>query len=141
MSTPHSRLTITDQIYYQIPEEDPYEISTRVSRNLHTNEQVWSRKCTATDKWELLDLGWLKGKGCSLIVIENHAGTFTQVVPSQTELEVEAKKIIEIKYKDNKQGWLIYPQATERFVPVDSDSLVLRCQQDTTKFTIYAIPL
>lgn len=139
---PPSKLTIVEEIYYQVsPNEDPYQISTKVSRELKTKEQIWSRKCRATEQWKPLDLGWLEGLGCSLIAIENHAGTFNQVQPTKEELEIEAKKILCLSYEKNDLGFLIYPQATEKFVPVVSDALTIRCKEGETDFTIWAIPL
>ena len=146
-----ARLVCLDKVVFRSPTGGsiaPLDIG--FTRILETDDQPYQRRIEVDWGWHLVDLGWLDG-GCSMIVVQNREGIFTQVQPTQEERDEAARKIVELsfweipakespRYKSETSGrWLIYPTECFRGSP-SSSQLFLRCRHGKARCTITAFP-
>src|SRR6516165_2146294 len=88
------RVTVVEIVHFISPGAAPISVESRFVRKLSTDEQPYVRRMTVDEKWQKLDLGWLKGSRPSMLVIENHEGQFTQVNPTKEEREESARRVV-----------------------------------------------
>lgn len=134
------RVTVVEKVYHQTAGEEPFAVENTFSRNLKTQEQPYSRRCTATEEWQPLDCGWLKGN-VGMLIISNLAGTGLTTIPSGDERAEIEKQVLEICDEDCVDGaWLIPPGEAMRGIPKDASRLCVRCQSGSIKYKLSLIP-
>lgn len=132
------RLTVVEQVYHQPFGEEATCISSRFSRHLKTQEQIYQRfRRTATEEWQELDFGWIIKVG--MVTIQNEVGKGLQAIPTDAEKEAMAKQVLEITFGNLVALLLIPPGESIRFIPV-SANLSIRCQSGKAKFSYSVIP-
>ena len=67
---PKSRITSLTKIYHQCQGQQPTSVDSSYSCGTMTEEQVYVRKKTLGDQWELLETGWL-GNVFGLVMVVN----------------------------------------------------------------------
>jgi len=63
------RLTVVDNLYYQVPGDEPEHFQATFSRTLESDEQPYTRKISVGPEWRLLDFGWIDEPG--LFILDN----------------------------------------------------------------------
>lgn len=141
------RITVVERVYHQRFGEQPVQMESRFGRELSDGEQPYIRtgvNCKATEKWGLIDSGWIRTAG--MIIIVNEEGKFRQIKPTEEEREESNKKILEVAYlcsgvlASNNHRWFVLPGESMRACPSDIKSLGIRCQSGEAKFTICVYP-
>lgn len=128
---------IVQETIYHITPDGAESLAANSNRKLASDEQMYQRRCTATDKWEQLDTGWVKD--IALLHVENKEGRFL-INPSEEEREDSDKRVLEISYcPEVVGGWLIPPRETFRGTPSGS-TLYIRCKHGEAKYLVSAIP-
>lgn len=139
MADVKDRLTVVETVYHRPSGEDATSVESRFSRELRTINQVYLRRCRATEEWQNLDCGWLSS--CSMLCIRNRAGTNLQVIPSDEERKETARKILEVSYCSSPRDvWLVYPGESMRASPAQVKELRVRCQSGAVQFDLCLIP-
>lgn len=137
---PEARIVVVESVYHQRFGEDPEEVQSRFSRALESNEQLYKRQLKATEEWQPLDCGWLRGN-VGMLVIANTEGQFLTPNPTDEEREALSKRVIEVAYGAGiKFSWLIPPGESMRGCPSSAGSLHVRCHSETATFTLYLFP-
>lgn len=137
-----ARITICEQAYYRLPEDNPILIDRRFVRFLKTDEQLYVRKCSATEEREPLDFGWVKHPG--LIIILNKATPPRQTSPTEAEAKLITEKVLQLSFSssliDNDHCLLIPPGESLRIETLSPGDLLIRSKVGKTKYTIYVFP-
>lgn len=133
------RLTQTLNVYHIHAGEQPHAIQIAVNRELETSDEVYTRRLTASEAWQEIDLGWLKDKSGS-ICIENLEGRSRQFNPTPEEKQAASGRTIELS-NGNPDGLIILVRPTWPicFEPKQS-KLFVRCQSDKASFRLTAFP-
>lgn len=137
---PKPRLTVVETVYHQIPGESPSEFSCKFSQEIESDEQPYQRKKKIGEKWEPLDLNWLKDD-CGMVCICNEAKVNQR---GQTEEEKEAisKQIIQIGFRVNPDypDLEVFPGESVRFRPYAPHFVCLRCQSGKVRYSLFIVP-
>lgn len=133
-----SRLSVVRMTYHQAKGEQPISSTSRWSQFLDTDEPVYSKTIEIGEEWVDLPLGHAKEP--SLCIVENRAGQFEGVLPTQEWKDEEAAKIIAVSFGGSTEHCLIYPGSDFPFAPVDASKIRLRCQNGTTSVRITVYP-
>lgn len=139
------RITVVDMLYHQRVDKKIRLIESRFSRELEISKQPYEREFEATEEWQPLDCGWLEGK-VGMLAITNDEGRFLEVIPTEEEREAVALKVLEIAYDPGDPNhhipgsWLVPPGESMRGSPSHAESLEIRCQSGTAKFTLHLLP-
>lgn len=137
-----SRMTITEMIYHQQPDQQPSVIQSRFVRWLSNDEQNFVRQLSVGTEWRKLDTGWVKAVG--MLVIRNNEDRLG-TIPTTEQAEEQAGKTLEISIQ-HKAGEphapsaIIRPGESARFEPGEEIFLYIRCRKGEVKTTINAVP-
>jgi hypothetical protein len=137
------RMTVVESVYYQAnPEEEPQGIENRYVLIGGEDEQVYSRlKIKADETWRPIDTGWIEKP--FIVVIKNRAGIYTQVNPTEEQVEEDKKKVLQINYEGlTIITEVVYPRCSSRVTPsyLMANKLQIRCNFDHTFYDLYAYP-
>lgn len=133
------KLIIVEQVYHQPVDSPAIVVETRSSRELVSCEQVYERRLAAAEEWTELELGWIATPG--LLVIKNLASFFPQKIPTESEKQEAAKKILLVQYRGDSRGWLIHPGESMRAVPSPGDTpIILRSLCGITNYSVHVFP-
>jgi hypothetical protein len=137
------RLTVVEQIvHFNHRSQRLYPISSAYSHSLATSEQPYERPLVATEEWQPLDCGWIKG--CSALYLHNEEGTNLQAFPSDEEARDIAARVIEVAFDHAGvppfNSWIIRPGMTMRATPSDPRSLMVRCRKGEARFMLCLFP-
>ena len=142
------RLTVVETVYHRSIGQEPSMFDSRFSRELKTRDQPYGpRRLVATEKWALVDLGWVKSAG--MIVVRNEEGQHLQANPTEQERAETRRKVLEIAWQetvDNPEieepsnySWLVPPGESFRGYPACS-KLLIRCRSGNAKYTLFVVP-
>lgn len=136
------RLTVTETVYHQTPGEEASFINSNFSRELEVKEEPYTRRCTATEEWQPLDLGWLKDLGVGMLVIRNEQGKIFDKIPTAEEREEEFKRVLQLRYRGDHVNhfWIIPPTETIKGCPSQAESLLIRSAYKTAKYSLFLVP-
>lgn len=137
------RLVVVESVYHLPLGRPPTMVDVRFSRFLSTEEQARVKKCKATTEWTPFDLAWLSV--CSMLVVENLEGKFTQKIPTPLEREEAHKKVLEIGVTVGGEGvvepcFLVRPGESFRASPKSLSSLRIRSAYGEASFQLTLIP-
>ena len=139
MAEPQSRVTVVEQVYHQILNEQPHLVESRFSRGLQSDEQAYERRLKVDEGGMPLDCGWLTE--ASQLLIINEEGRNLQVIPTDEERKELAKKVLEIFFGDRPDNcWLVPPGESMRACSNTLHALKIRSQSGTIRFTLHVIP-
>lgn len=134
-----SRLTVVESIYFQPQNGNPKQVSAGFERKLSSTEDPYERNLKITTTWQKIDWGWLEDVGT--FVISNEEGKRLQKIPTPEEEAAIAACVVEISYsQDSKEAWLIPPGESMRGFPKIPQSLFIRCQSETVRIKLFAVP-
>lgn len=149
-------LVVVDQVVHRNIEQEPTSTICRFSRSLHTDEQPWIRHFEVTEEWKPIECGWIET--CSMLVLENKEGRFTQVVPTQEErdeaalkqvilgyplpknMPKEALEYLEILYPTGINFLVVQPGESGRFQPTNVQALHIRSRYRAAKCVLTLYP-
>jgi len=135
---PFDRLTVVETVYYQAYEESPVSIESKYERILQTvQEQVYIRRLTATQEWELLEYGWVEDPG--LVHIQNLEGKGPSDLPEQERAALSDTLLLLVSHnKTLISSWVILAGESMRGLP--QGELFVRSLNKPVRFTLRAIP-
>lgn len=141
---PLAFLTVVTTVYHQPVDAQPVTVGTcSASRQLETDEYPYKRpNFRVGDKWQLLDLGWLKDKGISLIHLVNELPQLQQV-PTRAEKDLIHSRVVElgIDVGDRIQEFAaVRPGFPAQFEPLFIDSIWIRCRNGAATCTLTLVP-
>jgi hypothetical protein len=141
---PKARLTVVEQVYHQLPGENPTRIESKFYQALDIAEQLYHRRMKATERWQKIDCGWIQE--VSEVCIHNDEGRFLVVQPSDEERAEAARKVLEVSFGDygpdppSGPVWLVRPGQSMRGCPSEFQRLCIRSQCGEARCSIYLIP-
>ena len=138
MTELRDRLTVVCSVYHQPFGEQPQAFESRFSRALRSNEQPYDHRLTVGSEWVPLDCGWIHDAG--MLLLFNEAGRNLRQYPSEEEQQRLAEQVIELRYINQPDGWLIPPGESLRAYPAASDRLEIRCRGEAALIRIVAVP-
>lgn len=138
---PSGTLTVIETVYYRPLGEEATAVDTRFSQSLVGDEQVYERRCRASESMEALDLGWFAEKPDSIgyVRIANDEGKFLQVNPTDEQRKESSEKIL-ILSVDGIAFDRIIPGDSRRISPPDATSISIESASGVTRFTINIYP-
>lgn len=151
----HHRLTVAGQVYHQVLDQNPQSVPIALTRNVKSDEQVYSRNIRVGDTWKPIDRGWFtladpeKGveeNKIGLIVIGNDEGRGFHVQPTEEERKLALSRVVLVGYFIEGVGTFpvlkIRPGECWPIDPFDFSALRLRCQPEgqSAKCKIYLYP-
>jgi hypothetical protein len=138
-----NRLTVVHQVNHVAQGFPGKTMVLAFDRELEVEEEAYERNmCKATEEWQEIDLGFLKGKSLSYVFIRNNVGQNLQVNPSLEEKEKIAKKILEvvIGFKPlSLYSWLVPPGECFGGCP-SSRSVWVRCLSGEARYSLFVAP-
>ncbi len=143
-----ARLTIVKQLYHNVPGEDTNGPSPlRFFRWLASDEIAYARTIKVGEEWIPLDLGWLAGKGCSYLSLENVSVRPLGKRASPEEEAEWAAKVIEWgivigagQVMVAAVGYLL-PEEGTGFSPTGVEQLRVRCRKGTGRLAYFVVPV
>jgi len=138
------KITVTETIYHQVVGEGPTSYPTTFFRVLNfTAEQVWTREQKVGKDWTMIDLGWLKDKPVSLMVIRNEEGFKNVTLPTEDMKPNSTTPILELGVGNTEAQPVrmsIYPGESQRITPQPGFNWFVRCSNGPAKFHVIAFP-
>lgn len=139
-----SRLTVVETVYHQNGTDQPTSAYSSFCRTLVSqDEQPFAKQVKVTEDWRPLDLGWIEQAG--MVVIRNESGVFKIVIPTDSEREVEMRKVVEVGFCTGSYeitpSVLIPPTESARFYPYELSQLRIRCRSGMAKCTVHLFPV
>lgn len=150
---PGSTLTIVQNIYHQQEGMQPIHVESRISRKLSSDEQPYVRQLKVGEIWTPLETGWL-GE-CSILVIKNNEGRFTDKLPTPEQVEEAESKVLEIGFSTRGPSPLnpksiepeviigaleILPRESHPIHPIALWSVYIRSRKGETRYSVTIIP-
>jgi len=132
------RISVSEMLIHQHPDQQPTAIEHRFSRSIKSDEQPYIRKTKVSEEWINLDFGWVENVG--MLHLVNEEGGNLQTIPTEEELQALALKVIEIRHESSGFCWLILPGESFRGMPSTGNGLQVRCQSGIAKYTINIFP-
>lgn len=137
------RLSVVEMAYHQHSGESPTGLldgeGVRYEVDLASDEQPYVRRMLATEKWQRLDVGWIKG-GASVLLLRNDEGRF-DFNPDEEHLAKAMSRVIELSLRDDLRADVeVPPHQTCRFRPVSLGMIFVRCARETARFTLCLAP-
>lgn len=152
-----SRMVVVENVYHQVPGEEPQSITSRYTRWLNDDEQTYTRKTKANLSWAPLDFGWILQS--AQVVIVNTAPTHPEMVLTDeqyAELEFLRIEIGVQPFQQSAEGprtmWsgpttplvvqfaVIYPGESLRFEPCQDTRYMIRGNGESVPYTLNVIP-
>jgi len=115
----NARITVVENIYHQTSEGEPFQIECGFTRKTEVIEQPYVRWLTATEEWQLLDMGWMKDVTGMLIIVNQD---------DQNTLEL------------GHQPWFIPPGESFRGTTQLGNDVPIRSSVGKIRFTLYCLP-
>jgi hypothetical protein len=145
LRVPRPRLTVTQQVSYQLPDDPPKAFRCGFDRELSSGsgEEVYERtRLKATQDWQEVDFGFLKGKPLAYVAIQNREGLFTQTNPTEEEKIEVAKKVLDIGIYRSDVGAIEFTGVppTECYSGWPSGRLYIRCRSGEARYSLFAVP-
>lgn len=133
------RLVVVESVYHLPVGRPPTMVDVRFSRFLFTEEQARVKRCKATPEWAPFDTAWLSV--CSVLVVENLEGKFTQKIPTLEIREEASKKVLEISFVGHHDDcFLVRPGESFRASPKSLPSLRIRSVYGEASYQLTLIP-
>jgi hypothetical protein len=157
MTEADSYITVVEYVYYQQRGElDPVAVEVLYNRRTQTSEQAYVRQLSVGDQWTPIDQGWLKETGVGLLVLQNEGIKFS-TQPTQLQQEEADSKVVEVAilpkqdigarrtmHSSPELGPQVFTQVRPvealRLVPVDLESLRIRCRSGSVRCLLTLIP-
>jgi len=139
-NNPPCHLVTIEQVYYQMPYEEPEGIDSRSSHMVFSEEEPFIKRKTLSNNWEKLPTGSIQGQGT--VVIQNKVQHPSQIPTPEQKLELE-NRIIEVSWGieiDNQIALIIRPGHTCRFEAFDLSEIYLRSKNAPLSCRIYVFP-
>lgn len=133
-------LTVVQTYYHQQEGMQPTQVETRYTRELGTDEQPYVRHGKVGSEWTRLDSGWLTE--CSLLVIKNNEGRFTDRIPTQEQRQEVMSRVIELAFgKANPTcSLLVHPNEAHPMHVTSLKDIWLRCSKGEAKLSVIIFP-
>lgn len=138
---PPARLTVVEQVCHQDGEGEPVVAACQWGRSLITEEQPWVRKFLVGPEWKPLETGWLTRVG--MLHLANNEGKDIQRIPTREEKALLASRVIELGVSSETGVYpflIIRPGESARLEPADLSTLLVRCQYQSARCTLTAVP-
>lgn len=137
------RLTVVQSVYHQPSmEEEAQGANSVLTLITGSDEQIYTRlKVSVAEEWSEIDTGWIDTP--ILILIQNITGSHYKVNPTEQQVKEDRRKVLEVSFKPQHETFrLIYPGCFGDLMqpPSKSKNLVIRCQQGSTKYNLFAFP-
>lgn len=147
----YARLVVVENIYYQVPGEQPVSVSTSYTRMLDTpytvdsspEFQPYARDLRISDCWTQLDIGWMRDKGASLLVLSNEEGKYLSAIPTEEEKRSLKKRVVHIMFGSGRVPQnllLLLPGESIRITPWSLEPIVVRCYEGSAKCRLWVFP-
>lgn len=142
-----ARLTVVETVYHQAAPNDPTCTEARFGRVIESDEQPYKRQIVVRERWDELDLGWLKGKPIGQLILSNAPTNWQRWPTPEEKAEAEAR-VVEITHVEPDEAIerfaapfaRVRPGESCRFEPVDPGALRVRCRSGETRATLTLIP-
>ncbi len=143
-----ARLIVAGNIYYQNGQSEHENVVVPLSSIdiLDSDEQPFSRLCWVEEKWQKIELGWIKD--CSLLVIENRGYQLGNTRPSDEERKAEQQAKIAVASGNiedpNGLCSICYLPPQRKLIlpyPIGFRFFCLRCMSSKVKVKIDLFPL
>lgn len=138
-------LTIVEEIYHSAKDSQPWQFGHRFQRSLKTDNYPTLRSILVSSQWSALNR--LELPSCGMISLINEEGRRLPLIPSPTQQQLIAGKILEIGHREftDEKGeplpmWTVPPGESFRGNPVDLSSLVIRCRNGAAEATLAVFP-
>lgn len=122
-----ARLTIIEQIYYQMSGSSPILAESRYSRQLELEDQPYSRRIRVGASFAPIDYGWLTKGDVSMVVVKN-----VEEVDDKT-------KVLEIAVNETPFACL-HPGESIQFRPASQVIINLRSQSGDARALVNLFP-
>lgn len=138
------RVTVKELVYHQALGEEPTQSMSVFSRLCETKEEVWDRRLTVGNDWQPLVSKhcWIEEPG--MVLIENLAGAFQHVIPTEEERQAEEAKVLEVGVDGHtviQVPFSIIPaEASIRIWIEDLTKFHIRCRSGETKYKVTVLP-
>ena len=132
----YDRLTVVEMISFaSVDGVRAPPVESKYSRVLRHTDQPYQRSYKVTETPTPLDLGWAREwDGVGLLHISNDEGIRPQYIPTPQERVATAARVVELG------EWLIRPGESQRGVPKDIKTLMVRCQSGEARITVTIYP-
>lgn len=137
------RLTKITTVHYEMPDEKPLTVESRIQRESDSEDQPSTRHMNLTDKWEPIDSGWISNP--SSIIIQGRKPQHS-IVPPREVREAEADTMVELAYVMPSDKSFIIPlfeipvgEAFD-FYPKNHKILAIRVSRGTLKCVVICLP-
>lgn len=133
-------LTVVQSYYHQQEGMQPTQIEARYTRELKTDEQPYVRHFKVGETWDKLDTGWLTD--CSLLIVKNNEGRFTDRIPTPAQLQEALARVVEIGLGIGPVSpcLLVHPNESHPLHVVSLDEVWLRCANGEARVSVMAFP-
>ena len=134
---PINRLTCTSSIVRQQTGEEPKGQTLAYQLLIESEEEHYTRRCTAVFERRELDYGWVEEPG--MIVIESLAGKVILANPSPEDLEMIKGQTLLLYFGAEKVAEIL-PGDFLRFRPSLPADLTICCKEGEAKYRIAVYP-
>lgn len=141
-----ARVTVVESVYYQMPGKAAVGPETaRYTEMIDTEEFAYSRTVKIYDTWVRLDLGWLEGKRCYMLKLQNTTHRPPSTTPSPEELREHESRVLEygicpVGTYDVIPIGFIKPGQDARWCPINPERIYVRCKTDKAELSYFVIP-
>lgn len=136
---PGPRLTAVKTFHRTVHGQQPESIPVQYERPLTSAEDVYRRHLSCGAEWAVVNLGWLQGQPVGLLSVENLAGQYLQVNPTDEERDATARQVIEIGFSPDGPACLLIPPG-ESFEGTPTGDVFVRCRSGETRFALTVFP-
>tara|TARA_R110002020_G_scaffold376130_3_gene587315 strand:+ start:33733 stop:34227 length:495 start_codon:yes stop_codon:yes gene_type:complete len=140
---PKSHLTIIEQVYFQMPYEEPEGVETRFTKFVESEEEPYNkRKLVKDTKWETCPS---EVSGSATVVIR-HLGKRFQTNPTEEQKTEADNSILRVVLSpspllvDTMPSILVRPESSCRFEVEDTSFIYMKCLQGKARTRIYIFP-
>ena len=137
-----NRCVVVDTTYHQNGRNQPTAVESTFSLDLATDEHPYQVPMTVAEEWQAVDLGWLDR--CSMLVLKNLEGVFTQIIPTEEERRDALAKVVDVSFDPPRFG---VDKTIHAYVPATASTRMwpsgpvhLRCQSGEARIVVFAMP-
>ena len=103
---PKNRFTVSEIFYFQEVGSSPFTLDLTHSRNVDSEEQVYSRKTRIKDEWSPIEVGGLEEP--SLVIIKNEVVQY-QTYPTPEQRMLDETRVLLLGLKTYAEGCSLIP--------------------------------
>lgn len=131
--SPQSRLTVTGNVYFQSPDEQPVTIPLSYSASVESKEEPYRRTVTVDSEWSPIDLGWINWHDVGYVALTSRAPADGSVVQIGVET-VCGDRLYTIAVFE------LLPGMTLAGLPYRAAELRLRAVRGPVKVSLLVVP-